>query len=353
MADGVQSSRPTVLVAGTESTTLTGGILRARVREDVAGLFNCEAEFGNWGPKGDTSDFLYFDRKLLDFGKELRLKVADKTLFSGRITAIEGRFAEGNAPSIVVLAEDRLQDLRMTRRTRTFSDVTDADIFSQIASDHGLTADVGVTGPTHKVVAQLNQSDLAFMRERARSIDAEVAVEDRTLTVKPRPRRATAPVKLTYGKELRAFRVLADLAGQCTSVEVCGWDVAGKAALKESADKDALGGEVNGGDSGARVLQDAFGARKDALTSAVPHTGEEARARAEAVFKRRARRFVVGHGVAETRPELRVGATLQLEGLGPLFKGEFYLAGVTHVFDGAGGLRSELEVERPGLGRPQ
>ena len=29
-------------------------------------------------------------------------------------------------------------------------------------------------GPTYKTLAQVNQSDLAFMRERARSIDAEL-----------------------------------------------------------------------------------------------------------------------------------------------------------------------------------
>src|SRR5258705_8493580 len=42
------------------------------------------------------------------------------TLFEGRIMALEGQFPEGRQPQLVVLAEDRFQDLRMTRRTRTF-----------------------------------------------------------------------------------------------------------------------------------------------------------------------------------------------------------------------------------------
>jgi hypothetical protein len=237
--DALKPSRPTIFVAGTQSSSLTGGLLRLRVREDVHGLASCEAEFGNWGPNGDSSDFLYFDR---------RLKLGDGVLFSGRITGLEGRYPQGNSPSVVVLAEDRFQDLRMTRRTRTFADVSDADVVSQIASDHGLTADVGISGPKHKVLAQLNQSDLAFLRERARALDAELWMTDSKLSVKPRSSRGGSPITLTYGKELREFRVLADLAGQATSLEVTGWDVAGKTGLKERADGAVVGGELNGGE---------------------------------------------------------------------------------------------------------
>jgi hypothetical protein len=46
-----------------------------------------------------------------------------------------------------------------------------------------------------------------------------------------------------------------------------------------------------------------------------------------------------------------VGATITLAGVGPLFSGEFYLAATEHIFDGAQGLRTELKLERPGLGK--
>jgi phage protein D len=348
---GIQPSRPTFAVDGTDSSTLTGGLLRLRVRSDVHGLSNCEAEFGNWGPKGDASDFLFFDRSLLDFGKELKIKVGTTALFTGKITGLEARYPQGNSPSLVVLAEDRFQDLRMTRRTRTFADVSDSDVFSQIAGDHGLTPSVGASGPTHKVLAQVNQSDLAFLRERARALDAELWISDSTLNVQPRASRGGSPLKLTYGKELRELRVLADLAGQATSFEVTGWDVSGKQALAEQVDDSVVSSELKGGESGPSILRSAFGDRKDALANAVPQTSAEAHARAEALLKRRARRFLVGHGTAETRAELQVGATVTIAGVGPLFEGDFYLAATEIVFDGAHGLRTELELERPGLGK--
>jgi phage protein D len=349
--DVLRSSRPTIRLAGADSDSLTGGLLRARVCEDVHGLSSCELEAGNWGPAGgDEPGFLFFDRDVLDFGREIELRVGDGALFSGRITAIEARFPAGAAPTVVVLAEDRFQDLRMTRRTRGFADVSDAGVAEQIAGDHGLTADVGVSGPTHRLLAQLNQSDLAFLRERARALDAELWVSDSKLHVQPRSARASTPLELTYGKELREFRVLADLAHQRTSVNVSGWDVAGKRAIEESADAGVLGGELNGGDSGPSVLRSAFGERRDGFANAVPQTGDEARARAEALMKRRARRFVAGYGTADAQPGLRAGTTVKLKGIGPLFEGDFYVSGVTHLFDGALGMRSELCVERPGIG---
>ena len=102
------------------------------------------------------------------------------------------------------------------------------DVISQIANDHGLSPSVDVNGPTYKVLAQVNQSDLAFIRERARSIDAEVWMEGNTLNAKSHTGRNGADLEMTYGNELREFTVLADLAMQRTSVTVNGWDVSSK-----------------------------------------------------------------------------------------------------------------------------
>jgi phage protein D len=345
-------SRPTIRLGGADARPVTGGLVGARVREDVHGLSDCELEIGNWGDAGGLAGYLYFDRRVLDFGTQVEVSVPDGVLFAGRISAIEARFADGAPPTIVVLAEDRLQDLRMTRRTRTFADVSDADVAARIAGDHGLTCDVAISGPTHRLLAQLDQSDLAFLRERARALDAELRVSGSTLEVKPRGARAASPLTLTLGKDLREFRVVADLAHQRTSVDVSGWDVDGKRAIAESAGDGVLGAELGGGESGPSILRSAFGVRHDPHANAVPQTAAEARTRAESLFLRRARRFVSGHGTAEAAAGLRAGAAVRLAGVGPLFEGDYYVTAVTHRFDIALGLRSELCVERPGLGGP-
>jgi phage protein D len=346
----LRAARPTINVCGQDRAALGQGLVGLLIADPADGLARCEATFGNWGATPNGVGFLYFDRKLIDFGKPFVVKLGTDTLFEGRITALEAQYPTGRPPRLNVLAEDRLQELRMTRRTRTFPNATDADVVRQVAGEHGLSADVDLPGPSYAVLAQVNQSDLAFLRDRARAAGAEVWVEGTSLKTKPRTKRGGSPLKLTYQQGLREFTVTADLAGQRTGVAVGGWDVAGKAALKGEADDAAVRGELNGGKSGPSVLSAALGDRKESVAHAVPLGSDEAKAVAESVMRTLARRFVVGRGVAETDARLRAGSSAELHGLGPLFDGVYYLSGVRHLFDGTQGLRTEFTAERPGLG---
>jgi uncharacterized protein len=350
-SSGVKDSRPKIFVAGQEQATLTGGLLKLIVAENTSGLYRCEAKFGNLGPVDGNSDFLYFDRKTLDFGKDFEIKLETDSIFTGRITALEANFPKANTPEITVLAEDCFQDLRMTRRTRAFADMSDSDVFNKIANDHGLSPSVSVSGPTHKILAQVNQSDLAFMRERARAIGAELWMEGKILNIKPRTERRGEPIKLKYKAELHEFTVIADLATQRTSVTVGGWDVSSKSEAKHEATDSAISSELGGDESGVSILKSVFGERKESLTHTVAMSSQESQAYAESYFKTIARRFVVGYGEAEPDSRLRVGATVELDLLGKLFNGKYYLSEVKHIFDNAKGLRVCFCAERPGIGK--
>lgn len=346
-------ARPGIAVAGQDKPELAEGLLSLLIVEGISGLYRCDALFGNWGTTRNTIGFLYFDRGLLDFGKPFQVKLGPDEIFDGRIMGLEAHFPEGRAPEIAVLAEDRLQDLRMTRRTRSFIDVSDADVLAQVATEHGLSPSIDVTGPTYKVLAQINQSDLAFLRERVRAIDAELWMDGSTLYAQSHTRRNGGTLAMTYGRDLREFSVLADLAGQRSSVSVSGWDVASKTGLRYEATDSIITGELNGDSSGASILSSALGQRKEALAHTVPLSSQEAQAEAEAYFKMSARRFVTGRGTADASSQLQVGSFVNLQGLGPLFSGKYYLSEVRHLFDGTCGIRTEFTAERPGLGSAQ
>lgn len=350
---GLIEARPTISVGGREHEELRGGLLTMIVEENTQGLYRCEAMFGNWGLKNGTTDFLHFDRQTLDFGKTIEIAWEGKTLFSGKIFALEGNFPDGKAPEITVLAEDVLQDLRMTRRTRTFTDVSDIDVVRRIAQDHGLTPDVSIDGPTYKVLSQVNQSDLAFLRERARLMGAELWVADNTLGVKTRAARRGTTIPLAYSSQLRECVVTADLADQRTSVMVSGWDVSAKSRIKHEATESAVQSELNGDQSGISILQSSFGQRKESVAHTVPLTAREAQGEAESILRMTSRRFMRVRGMAEPDGRMRVGAYVELQRLGPLFDGKYYLTSVRHLFDGTSGLRVEFEAERPGMGRSQ
>ena len=350
------ASRPTIKIDGTEQRELSESLLQSLlIEETTLGLFRCEARFANWGAGEDRVDFYLFDGRIIDFGKQIEIELGPpgdaRRVFKGRISGLEAQFPKERPPELTVLAEDRFQDLRMERRTRTFEDSSDADAMRAIISQHGLTADIDADGPTHRVLVQVNQSDLAFLRERAAALDAELWLDDRTLHIQARARREAGSVTLTYGAELLELTLLADLAHQRSTVRTSGWDVAGKEAIDVQAGESAVSGELAGLRSGGAVLGQALAERNELAGLATPLSQDEAQTLADAGYRRRARRFVTGAGVADGNAAIQVGASLDVRGVGPLFQGAYYVTLVRHTYDLVNGYRTTFEVERPGLGQ--
>jgi uncharacterized protein len=350
------AAQPSVSIDGSDQAALAVRVLSATVEEDAGGMRRCEVRFGNWGDTGQGIGFVHSDRRLLDFGRLIDIDIGAGErrgrVFNGLVTGIEEHYPAGRVPEIVVLAEDRLQELRMTRRTRTFESVTAADVFRRVAGEHGLRSEIDIDAPHHPVLVQLNQSDLAFLRGRARAVDAELWLADDVLHVQARGRRDAGPVSLSYGSDLHEFSVLADLSHQSTAVSVTGWDVAAKRALAQEVTASTITAELDGGASGPDILERAFGARVEHVVQTVPLGSEEARAHAEARFRACARRFVTGAGVAEGDARITVGTHVELRGLSPAFRGTYYVTEVLHRYDGTSGFLTDFRAERAGLGGP-
>jgi len=343
----VRPARPSIAIDGQRQDRLEASLLTMEVSESVEGMARAELVFGNWG--GETPGFQHFDRRTLDFGKPITLKLADEQVFAGRISAICAAYPDGGPPTVTVLAEDRLQDLRMTRRSRSFETATIADVARRIASDHGLTPRVDFDAATQPVIAQVNQSDMALLRDLARREDATVWVDaDELHVARLRP---DTRVELRWAGSLREFHVEADLAGQRTAMVASGWNVSRRAGASHRAERAAIAQELGEDESGAAILASTLGERVDCIAHAMARDDTEARAIAEASFRHMARSFVRGEGVAEANGAIRVGARLALTGLGALFDGSYRATAVTHRFDQAMGLRTEFRCERPGIGR--
>ncbi len=353
--------QPYVLLSGRVDFTLSEHVLSAFVEETNDGLCRCEIVLENW--QSDRADMnLLENRQRLDFGMdvELRLGAADDNspaVFQGRVTALEVSFAVAKTPTLTVLAEDQLQSLRMTRRTRTFEEMSFNDIINRIATEHSLTPTISGGTEARDSVSQVNQSDLAFIRRLAGSFGAEVWVRGRELHVEPRKGDAGRPgsreLDIQFDHHLRAFTVRADLAHQCTELLVTGWDVMGKTAIAETAGESVISGELNDGISGPAILKEKFGEHKAQLVHTVPMDTAEARALARAQFAERARRFVVGTGTLTAGdPRLVVGMVINLSGkLAPVFNGKYTVVRTRHTFDRENGFQTEFDVEGPAISR--
>jgi len=350
--NAVVSARPSVWIDGSRVQSLEVALRNLSIRRTEGQISDCEAEFANWGTTGGgNTGFTLFGGDILDFGKRLEIRSGDDVLFQGRILSLEGKFPEMAPPTLVAKADDGLQDLRMVRRTRSFAQSTDADVLRTIANDHGLQTDISVSGPTHPVLVQSNQTDLEFAQERALLCDADLWLEDGKICCKPRSSRASTGFDLVFQQNLRSFSATADLAHQRTALVAGGWDIASKSVIKEKIDDAVLSQAASQGRTGPAVLQQALGDRIDTVVHASAIDAQEARSFGQARFLARARRFLRGIGKASCDARLKPARKTNITGLGPLFSGEWELVDVEHKFDLDDGFRTEFVCERAWIGR--
>jgi phage protein D len=353
----VDVTGPVFLVDGELIGDLARDCIGLQIHEDVAGLRTCEARFlavgaGATGPPDGT--LLHVDGSTVDLGRRLKITLGQtndqRYVFEGAISAVELVLDDGSPPLAIVLAEDALMRLRMTRRVRTWKHVTDADLASSIAAEHGLEADVSAPGPRYDVVQQLNQSDLAFLRERGRLLQAEVWCTGRTVHFRTRPMRIATDITLARGSELLSVRLCADLAHQRSDVIVTGYDASSKAIIDEHAGPDVVEAETSAGRAGVRLVSQALGESTTLRVREAALTSEEAQAWAKAEMLRRGRSFVRVEGTTKGTPDLVVGSKLTLEQIGEPFEGSgYYATSVRHTFDLNHGFRTRFTAERATL----
>lgn len=353
MTDLFAAKAPVFKVGGEVKGELARDVARLEIEEATDGLKTMMLRLIAVGPQGNSAEEqeLYLDGTIVDFGKEIEISIGPtdnaRVIFKGPISAIEAIFSAGAEPHVTVFAEDKLMNLRMTRRMKTWENMSDADIAGAIASANGLNADTAAPGPTYKVVQQWNQSDLAFLRERARLIQAEVWFENDKLCFKTRGNRTATSMTLVQGRELIDVQMRADLAHQRTKVKASGFDASARDKIDEEAGADAIQAEISGGRTGPAVLQQAFGERVSYRVRQNPLVSGEASAWAKAEMLRRCRSFVTALGTTDGTPDMVVGSKLNLDRVGAPFKGDgYYVVRVSHTYDLNTGFRTHFEAQR-------
>lgn len=347
------SARPRIDLDGTAADALVRDLQRLEVHADTLGLKRLRLELTALGPQaGAASETLqWLDGRALRLGSELRVVLGPPEVstvaFEGRVSLIGAHFSQSQAPLAQVQAEDRLWDLRQTRRIKTWEQLDLAGIARQIASQHGLSTQVDASGPTWAEAQQWNETDLAFLRTRCAMVGAELWLDGRTLHIAPRDARNGRELTLVMGNELLALDIDADLAHQRSQVAVSGYDADAEDKVEESAGSSQLGGLAAGGTSGLDALQQAFGERKTQRLHDAPLNSDQARARAQAELRRRAQAFVRARGITNGTAEMDVGSRLTLQRVGKLFEGDGYVvAEVVHSYDMQHGFRTTFVAER-------
>lgn len=349
----VYNPRPLVEIDGRRSERVSELLLALDMREQEGGLSSMELRFSNIASEsGGSAGYAFEDEQEIRLGASITVSAGDVTepqeIFRGVITGLEADFPESNPPELVVLAEDKLQQARMARRTQLYSNMSVADIASQIAQRVSLQAQVtGLTSPNGTWV-QLNESDLAFLRRLLRGLDADMQIVEDRLEAAPIGEIQRGVIELEMFRDLRSVRFTADLANQVTEVTTRGWNASTGQTVSGRAQGVHLG--PGRGRRGSDLLREALGARSEHVGHIAVTSDEEAQALADTVFDQRARGFVTAEGTAAGHPGIRAGSHLRLLGVSPRFENTYYVVGAHHRYDRQGGYMTDFRAESSSLG---
>jgi phage protein D/phage baseplate assembly protein gpV len=280
------------------------------------------------------------------------------TLIKGEITALEPLFEEGMIAKLVVRGYDISHQLYRETRSQAFLNKKDSDLADEIARAVGLKAEVDTTSTVYDHIYQHNQSDLAFLMQRAWRIGYECFVEEGKLFFR-KPKPIEDGIKLTWGEDLLTFFPRMTLAEQVDEVTVKGWDPDSQKAVVGQAQKGKLYPEIGEKKDGA-TWANSFGNGKLVIVDQPVVSQAEANTLAEARLNELSGAFVQAEGRAFRRPDIRAGKTVELEGLGKRLSGKYLVTQVNHVYTAEGwkstfnvcGSRTGLLTEQMNRKRP-
>ena len=285
-----------------------------------------------------TQEFKWLDNPLFREKKKVAIKMGySGNLFEmivGKITAIESDFFSGETPTITIRGDDlAVYELTGPTRERAFIDMKYSEIVKTIAGDIGLNAIVDPTGKYEPVLRKKNEeSYLVFIEEKLRKkVGFEFKVEGKTLYfIKPGDEKKEL-FTLKLGKDLISFNPVLRTSESVTMVEV-------RAHNPNNPNKPFVG---KAGVESTEKLETG----KKVISNVIVTSDEQAQKYADAELQKAGNGMTTGTGDCIGIPGLRKGVNINLEGMGKLFSGSYYVIKTTHTIDN-NGYKTQFSVKK-------
>jgi len=279
-------------------------------------------------------------------------------MIEGEITQISPSFPQDGVPTVAIEGHTLLHRLQGTHNTRTFQSISDKDIVEKIAQEANLQADAEDPQVQYEYVMQPNQTDLEFLRERARLLHFEILVRDKKLIFRRSQEQESKSYTLVWAHAQKAvamgaktlplstFHLQMNASKPATIVETRAYDTASKKAFVSHAGPSDQTSAMGGTKKGGQVTIDAFNRERKLVHVTTPHGSQrQCDEHCKAQYNNQAMGLVSGTAETIGVPDLRGGQIITLLGVGLRFEGEYRIDEATHNI-GSGGYKTSLTVKR-------
>jgi phage protein D len=327
---------------------ISADIISINVLDDVDAMSMSSITLSAWNAADVKPKWIDDDRFREGNPIKIEMGYADHmtSVFNGEITGLEPDFPEMRTATLTVRGYDRRHRLMRKRKTRSFTDLKDSDIASQVARESGLDARVEDSKVMLPYVLQHNQTDLEFLLDRGRRINYEVVVEDRTLLFRPRKIDESAQFSLRRDIELIEFRPRMTTMGQVEEFTVRGWSPKDKKEIVARAGAGDESTKMEGTVTGPTNVQQRFSGTGSTRVTMPVQSQAEADQLAKQGFSEMALGHILAEGTCIGDPRLKPGIVVKVEGIGVRFSGLYYICSTEHRFSMRKGYRTAFSARR-------
>ena len=290
----------------------------------------------------------WIDDKRIEPGKRIKVSAegpqskSAQPLFDGEIVELEPEFTVG-AQNLTIRAFDVMHRLARGRRVRSFLNMTDGDVLSKIASEAGMSAKAEHATIVHPYLFQNNETDLEFLRGRAKAAGSVLFAEGRSIRFEP-PKADGDPIEMQWGANLQEFRPRMTTVNQVSSVTVRGWDPKTRKEIVGQAKHGDHVPEVGEGRKPADLVTSAFREAPMLSASRPVRTQAEADQMARALAGRHSSQFIEAEGVCIGDAKIVAGTSVKLKALGDRFSGTYLVTACRHVYSTHDGYQTHFSI---------
>ncbi len=290
------------------------------------------------------------DLKTFKPGDKIALSMGlDKVepMVTGEITSLELNLCEHSI--LEIRGYDMLHRLRMGTRNKVFTKKKDSEIASDIAKEHGLSAQVDDTKTVYPYIFQNNLSNYEFLLKRAAYLDYELYAEDKKLFfVKSRAAKAPSLPDFTYKRDFEELTLELRTLTRGSQVVVRGWDIKEKKEIEAEAKKGDETTKMNGKESGFEFASKLIEESPTAFWVENLIDQNEAQIAAKAAYNSLLKEFITGQGKCYGNSLVRAGKSVKLLGIDERFTGSYYIVSTIHNIDQTG-YTTIFKVKRTGI----
>jgi phage protein D len=358
-------------------------VVSVRYSDSIDKIDTFELMVNNWDAK--TRDFKYTgpgrtagkSSPLFDPGSTIELSMGYLTptaqehrdsnksdplqlMLVGVITSIAPTFPAAGQPTLRVSGQNVLRLLQDKPKTVTFEAMTDSQIAETVGQNGAWKiggVDVTVRTeknpvpdePKHAHVLQDNQLDIVFLLQRAYIIGYDLVLKQEGRGKETKLYLDFGPSKpmpqkylLEWGRSLIQFEPTLKTTHQVKKVTVRYWDGLKKEPGEVVVDRKDLNKKSLADDGILKRMEAGLADTEDIICTHPFRDKQAAKSYAESMMSDIVKGFVTAKGSTFGTPDLRSGSVVQIDGLGEIFSGHYYLTSTTHTI-GAAGYVTEFE----------